>query len=68
VSDEIKQISIPRDMLVKIVNRRRRQVWWREQGAPEEMYESEQKLIDEALDNFCAWAEEHAPTLFYAKK
>jgi len=64
----VVQVEIPRHVLMKVLNRHRRLEWWKGQGAPEHVIESERKLLDKALDDFAAWAEEHSPALFYSEK
>jgi len=59
---------IPKHMLMKVLNRRRRLVALERAGGPVNLRASERLLLDKALDEFCAWAEEHAPELFYSEK
>jgi hypothetical protein len=67
-SEPLPDQMIPRHVLMKVLNRRRRLLWWQRNGAPPDIVAREQKLLDKALDDFCAWAEEHAPDLFYRDK
>jgi hypothetical protein len=60
--------KVPGLILAKIVNRRRRQLWFEKARAPSLFIEKEQRLINEAVDELSAWAEEHAPELFYRRK
>jgi len=60
--------EIPERLLGKIVNRRRRLARLQREGFPGEMLERERVLLDRALDEFAAWAEEHAPELFYTER
>ena len=62
------EATIPRHVLMKVLNRRRRLLWWERNGGPDEFVQKERVLLDKALDDFCAWAEEHAPDLFYRDK
>jgi hypothetical protein len=63
-----REKQIPGHVLMKVLNRRRRLVWWEKRGGPEPFLARERELLDEALDDLCAWAEEHAPELFYRDK
>lgn len=59
---------VPRHVLMKVLNRRRRLLWWQRNYGPPKQIEQERDLLDKALDDLCAWAEEHAPDLFYRDK
>lgn len=73
------EAKIPVSILGKLVNRRRRQVRMDNMGLSSLMEAMRdlgktthtklpQELVDMALDELCAWAEEHAPELFYTEK
>ena len=72
----MEQVPIPRVVAVKLLNRHRRLSYLRSLGGLRGQVargkhpgiEREERLRDEALDQFCAWAEEHAPSLFYTEK
>lgn len=61
-------VDIPGHVLTKVVNSHRRLHRLRQIGIPEEFVNRELEIRDRALDGFCAWAEEHAPQLFYTEK
>jgi DNA-directed RNA polymerase beta' subunit len=64
-TEQTTEKDIPAHVLMKVINRRRRLRWWERNGAPDRIVEAERELVDKALDDLCAWAEEHAPELFY---
>ena len=66
--DPLLDKVIPTHVLMKIVNRRRRLLWLQDQAIPKLIEMRERVLLDMAVDDLCAWAEEHAPELFYRDK
>lgn len=68
MATEPTEKQIPGHVLMKIINRRRRLLWWERNGAPPNHVVREQELLDKAVDDLVAWAEEHAPELFYRDK
>jgi hypothetical protein len=61
------EVHIPRSILVRVLNRRRRLVLLKRMNQPTHVIIQERDLLDKALDDFVAWAEEQAPDLFYTE-
>lgn len=63
-----RNVQIPKPILSKIVNRRRRMVRIIGLDAPPSLIEREQALLNDSVDELCAFFEEHADHIFYTKK